>query len=136
MKTIEATATSSGSRDAVWALLEDVSKWKEWGSWSESEVEGGGPQQLGAVRVLVRKPYRVRERITEWAPGERLGYELLDGMKVSGYRATVTLTDAPGGSTVVTWRSTYEQAGPWTALVLRLAARDTAKRLARAASTG
>lgn len=134
MKTVEAVATTSGSRDAVWALLEDASRWAEWGSWSNVEVEGGGEQRAGAVRVLVNRPFRVRERITEWEPGERIGYELLDGMRVRGYRSTVTLEDAPGGGTVVRWRSVYDRAGPFTALLLRLAVRDSCRRLAKAAS--
>jgi hypothetical protein len=57
VKTIEAVATTSGSPAAVWALLADASKWPRWGSWSKVEVEGGGPQKLGAVRVLVKSPY-------------------------------------------------------------------------------
>ncbi len=133
MKTIEADATSPGPRSAVWALLADASKWTQWGAWTHVEVEGGGEHAPGAVRVLVKRPFRVRELVTEWAPGERMGYELLDGMNVKGYRATVTLEDAPGGGTVVRWRSAYTSADPLTALVLRLAVRDTCKRLAKAA---
>jgi hypothetical protein len=134
MKTLEAVETTSGSRGAVWTLLEDAHKWAEWGSWSSVEVEGGGAQKIGALRVLVNRPFRVRERITEWEPGDRFGYELLEGMRVRGYRSTVTLEDAPGGGTVIRWVSVYEHAGPLTTLLLRLAVRDSCKRLAKAAS--
>jgi uncharacterized protein YndB with AHSA1/START domain len=134
VKTIEAVATTSGSPAAVWELLADASEWSRWGAWSKVEVEGGTEQGLDAVRVLVRRPFRVRERITEWVPGERMSYELLDGMRVRGYRSTVTLEGSPGGGTVVRWRSTYDRAGPLTALILRTAVRDSCKRLARAAS--
>ena len=133
MKTIEATATSSGSRDDVWAQLADASRWSQWGSWSQVEVEGGGPQGPGSVRVLVQRPFRVRERVTDWEPGERMGYELLDGMNVQGYRATITLEDAAGGTTV-RWRSTYERAGVLTGLILRMAVRDACRRVAKAAA--
>jgi uncharacterized protein YndB with AHSA1/START domain len=132
MKTIEATATTTGSRDDVWALLADAHAWPRWGSWNETEVEGGGELGPGAVRWLGGRGFRVRERITEWAPGERLGYELLEGLKVQGYRSTVTLEDG-GGATTVRWRSTYDQAGPVTSVILRLAVRDSVKRLAKAA---
>jgi uncharacterized protein YndB with AHSA1/START domain len=134
MKTIEAVATTSGSRAAVWALLADSSAWTRWGSWSDVELEGGGPLGLGSVRVLVRAPFRVRERITEWVPGERLAYELVDGMRVRGYRSVVTLEERTEGGAIVRWRSTYDHAGPLTALVLRLAVRDACRRVARAAS--
>jgi Polyketide cyclase / dehydrase and lipid transport len=79
-------------------------------------------------------PDRGRERITEWEPGRRHSYELLEGMNAEGYRSTVTLEDAPGGGTVIRWRSEYELAGPFTALVLRLAVCDSCKQLAKAAS--
>lgn len=134
MTTIEAVATTSGSREAVWALLEDAPRWAEWGSWSQVEVEDGGDQRPGAVRVLVNWPFRVRERITEWVPGERIAYELLEGMRVRGYRSTVSLEDAPGGGTHIRWRSVYDRAGPFTALLLRLAVRESCRRLAKAAS--
>jgi uncharacterized protein YndB with AHSA1/START domain len=131
---IEASAVARGSRADVWALLADADAWSRWGSWSESSVEEGREHGPGAVRVLYRRPYRVRERVTEWVPEERMAYELLEGMKgVRGYRASVTLADEPGGGTRITWRSEYERAGPWTALVLRLAARDSVRRLAKAA---
>jgi hypothetical protein len=134
VKVIEATQTTPASRDAVWALLEDASSWADWGSWSSVEVDGGGPQGVGSERTLVRRPYRVRERITEWEPGRRHSYELLDGMNARAYRSTVTLEDAPGGGTVIRWRSEYESAGPFTAFMLRLAVRDSCRRLAKAAS--
>ncbi len=134
MRTIEAVETTSGSREKVWALLEDASSWAEWGAWSSVEVEGGANQAPGALRVLVNRPFRVRERITEWEPGERFGYELLEGMRVRGYRSTVMLEDAPGGGTVIRWRSVYDRAGPFTTLLLRLAVRDSCRRLANAAA--
>jgi hypothetical protein len=132
VKTIEAEARSSGSPDAVWALLEDASRWTQWGSWSKVYVEGGGPQGPGAVRVLHRWPFKLRERVTEWVAGERMGYELLEGMHVEGYRSLVTIEPAGGGS-IVRWRSTYDSADPVTALILRAAVPDSCKRVAKAA---
>ena len=134
MKTIESTATTSAPPSAVWALLADASKWSQWGAWTESGVEGGGEQQLGAVRTLYKRPYRLRERVTEWVPNERHSYELLEGMKVQGYRSTISLEERPEGGTLVRWRSTYEKAGAFTGLVLRLAIRDASRRLAKAAA--
>jgi hypothetical protein len=84
--------------------------------------------------VLDRAPYHLRERVTTWAPGERMGYELIDGMRVTGYKSEVTLEPRADGGTVVRWRSTYDRAGPFTALVLRLAVRDACKRVAKAAA--
>jgi Polyketide cyclase / dehydrase and lipid transport len=134
MRTIEAVAATTASRQTVWALLADASAWASWGSWSQVEVEGGGAQGPGTERVLVRRPFRTRERITEWEPSERLGYEVIGGLRVRGYRGAVTLVDAPETGTLIRWCSTYEHAGPLTALMLRVAVRDACKRLAEAAS--
>ncbi len=133
MKTIEASATTAASRDEVWRLIADHTTWLEWGRWSRVEIEGGGEHGLGAIRRLVQWPFTVRERITEWEPGERMSYELLEGMNARGYRASAILEDAPAGGTVVRWRSQYERADPITAFLLGAAARDTVKRIARAA---
>jgi uncharacterized protein YndB with AHSA1/START domain len=134
MHTIDASATTPASRDQVWQLLADESAWPRWGRWSSATIEGGGAHGLGAIRVLVQRPFTVRELITEWEPGERMTYALLDGMHARGYQASAILEDAPGGGTVVRWHSEYASADPITALLLRLAARDTVKRLARAAA--
>ena len=133
MKTIDAAATTPAPRNVVWELIADESAWPRWGRWSSVEIEGGADHGPGAVRVLVQRPFRVRERVTEWQPGARMSYELLDGMNARGYRASAILEDAPGGGTVIRWHSEYESADPVTAFLLRTAARDTVKRLAKAA---
>lgn len=134
MKTIEAVQTTSGSPEAVWALLADGPSWARWGAWRRAEVQGGGELGPGAVRTLVSPPFRVRERITEWVPHERLAYEMLEGMRVRDYRSEVTIEPAPDGGSVVRWRLSYDRAGPITALVLRLAIPDACRRLAKAAA--
>jgi hypothetical protein len=134
VRTIDATATSSGSSAAVWALLADASKWPEWGSWSKADVEGGGPQGPGKVRALVRRPFRLRELVTDWEPESRMGYELLSGMHVRGYHATVTLEAADGGGTRIHWQAAYESADPLTAFLLRMAIPDACRRVAKAAA--
>ena len=134
MNVIEGTATTPASREQIWRLLADASTWSRWGTWSNVQVEGGGEHALGAIRVLRQGPYRVRERVTDWQPGQRMAYELLEGMSVRDYRSVVTLEDAPAGGTLVRWRSTYERAGLITKLLLRLAVREAPRRLARAAA--
>ena len=134
MNTVEASATTSATRSQVWRLIADESQWPVWGRWSSVEIEGGGAHGLGAVRRLVQRPFTVRERVTEWLPDERMSYELLDGMHARGYHATASLEDAPGGGTIVRWSSTWESADPITAFLLRTAAKDTVKRLAKAAA--
>ena len=135
MKTVEASATTSATRDQVWRLLADESQWPVWGRWSSVEIEGGGEHSLGSVRRLIQRPLTLRERVTEWQPGERMSYELLNGMNARGYRATASLEDAPNGGTIVRSSSQWESADPITAFLLRTAAKDTVKRLAKATVT-
>src|SRR4051794_17613860 len=131
MKSIEAVATTPASREQVWRLIADEARWPVWGRWSSVTIEGGGVHGLGAVRRLVQRPFTVRERVTEWVPDSRMSYELLDGMNAHGYRATASLEDAPGGGTIVRWRSDWESADPITAFLLRTAVKDSVKRLAK-----
>ena len=134
MRTIDASATSSAPPAVVWGLLSDVSSWSIWGSWSRVEMEDGAAHGPGAVRVVVKAPLRLRERVTEWVPEERMAYELLEGMRVRGYRAVVTLEPTADDGTLIRWQATYEHAGPLSALILRFAIPDACRRLARAAS--
>ena len=132
MKTVEASAITKASRDEVWRLIADEQQWPAWGRWSSVEIEGGGAHGLGSVRRLVQRPFTVRELVTEWEPGSRMSYQLLEGMNAHGYEATASLEDAPGGGTIVRWSSHWESADPITAFLLRTAAKDTVKRQAKA----
>lgn len=131
MKTIDASATSPDSRAVVWGRLADISKWSVWGPWSSVEIEGGGEHGPGAVRVLVKRPLRLREQVTGWEPEVSMSYELLDGMKVDGYRAEVRLSDLADGGTEVRWHSEYERAGMIAGRILSAAVPDVCRRVAK-----
>jgi len=125
---IEASAHSSASRDAVWALVRDIDTWQDWGSWSSTTIQtpapGDDPQGVGAVRRLRQAPITNLERVTEIVPGERLGYELVSGLPFENYHAAVTLSDAAGGGTDITWRAEFDikaklRGGIWRRLLER-----------------
>src|SRR3954447_27005801 len=109
---IEASAYSNASRDAVWALVRDIGTWQDWGTWSSTTIHepapGDDPQGVGVVRRLRQAPGTNPERVTELVPGERLGYELVEGLPFDNYRAAVSLADAPGGGTEITWRAEFD----------------------------
>lgn len=109
---IEASAHSSAPRDAVWALVADISTWKDWGTWSSTTIQtpapGGDPQGVGVVRRLRQAPITSVERVTELVPGERLAYELVSGLPFENYRAHIDLSDAAGGGTDITWRAEFD----------------------------
>ena len=137
---IEASAHSSATRDAVWALIRDIDTWQDWGSWSSTTIQtpapGEDPQGVGAVRRLRQAPVTSVERVTEILPGERLGYELVSGLPFENYRAAVTLADAAGGGTDINWRAEFDATGVRAGISRRLLERfypDIVKRLARGA---
>jgi hypothetical protein len=109
---IEASAHSSAPRDAVWALVRDIETWQDWGTWSSTTIEtpapGDDPQGVGVVRRLRQAPVTSIERVIELVPGERLSYELVSGLPFENYHASVSLADAAGGGTDITWRAEFD----------------------------
>jgi uncharacterized membrane protein len=109
---IEASAHSSASREAVWALLRNIETWQDWGTWSSTTVHqpapGEDPQGVGVVRRLRQAPVTNLERVTELVPNERLSYELVEGLPFENYRATVQLSEAPDGGTDINWRAEFD----------------------------
>jgi uncharacterized protein YndB with AHSA1/START domain len=111
--TVEASAHASADPQAVWALLVDVKRYKDWGPWSESdyvEQPSASPHGPGAVRRL---RYRNRrkvtiERVVEVETERRLVYDVTSGLPVQNYRATVELTPNRDG-TDVDWWATFDR---------------------------
>jgi Polyketide cyclase / dehydrase and lipid transport len=140
---IEATAHSSAPPPAVWDVIADVPGWSRWGAWRSSELEREGeppPGGLGAVKVLTsedRRPVVSREEVTVFDPPSRFGYELLSGLPLRDYNATITLSEAGDGGTDIAWRSQFDPKYPLTGGLFRRALgkfiQDAAQRLAQEA---
>src|SRR4051794_1204232 len=109
---IEASTHSAASRDAVWALVRDITTWQDWGTWSSTTIEtpapGDDPQGVGVVRRLRQAPVTNLERVTELVPGERLSYELVSGLPFENYHAQITLADGADGGTDIDWRAEFD----------------------------
>jgi len=140
MQVVEAHARSAAGREAVWVVVADARGWSRWGGWEAAELEREGdppPAGLGAVKALKRGRVVSREEVTVFDPPSRFGYRLLSGLPLRGYEAEITLTDAPGGGTDITWRSQFEPKVPLTGGLFRRALQkfmaDTVQRLAREA---
>jgi hypothetical protein len=131
----------------VWQLVADARGWARWGAWRAAELEREGnppPGGVGAVKALTSesrgptgRPVVSREEVTEFDPPSRLGYKLLSGLPLRDYNASITLADAPGGGTDITWRSQFDGKIPLTGGLFRRALQrfmnDAAARLAREA---
>lgn len=111
--TISARAHASTDPQAVWALLEDMNRYRDWGPWSESDYvqqPAASPHGPGAVRRL---RYRKRRTVTielvvEMHAGRCLVYEVISGLPVRHYRATVELTPN-GNGTGVEWSASFNR---------------------------
>lgn len=133
MPGLQTTARTIVSPAEVWPLVADPLAWADWGAWSAIEADDHGPMAPGTERTLVTGPWRVRERVLSSVPQRHLSYELVEGMKVDGYRSLITLDETSYG-TAITWRSQWEHAGPVTSALLRIAVRRACRDLARAAT--
>jgi len=95
---------------AVFALLLDRSTWPTWSGHDAFElVRPGtaGPYDVGSVGLLRSGRRVMREEIVEVVADQRVGYTLLAGLPLRGYRAGFELTPTAEG-TEVGWHATFE----------------------------
>jgi hypothetical protein len=67
----------------------------------------GGPYEVGSVGLLRSGRRVMREEIVEVVADRRIGYTLLAGLPLRGYRADFDLTPTAEG-TEVRWHSTFD----------------------------
>jgi hypothetical protein len=133
----EASARSTAPAGAIWPLVGEASRWKEWAWMTRTYLLREGdppPDGVGALRRFALGPGGSQEEVVAWDPPRHLGYVAVRGLPVRHYRADVHLDD-DGGGTVVTWRCTLEPLVPGTGAVLRFVltrmVRGFARRLCR-----
>ncbi|MGY0232260.1 SRPBCC family protein [Longispora urticae] len=129
---IDVRVATTADPATVHALLRDGRTWPEWspiGSFTLERPAADEPEGVGAVRVFRTGRATSRERVAELVPDRRLGYELLSGLPLRGYRANVDLTPTPTG-TEIRWHSTFRPKVPGTGWLYRLALRVFIRRCA------
>jgi hypothetical protein len=104
---------SSGRTEAspaqLWPLVEDVTRYTEWGMWQETGYREPGdppPHGVGALRWLRYGRTTTVERMVEVVDGQRSSYRVVSGLPVKDYLATVELTP-DGTGTKVDWSAAY-----------------------------
>jgi Polyketide cyclase / dehydrase and lipid transport len=110
---IEHTTHADAARSEVWKKLSDLQTWHEWGPWTKTDIDGDIRTMVATRKRLNGRPYVMKERVTALVPQERFEYDLLSGLPVRDYHATVTLKDADGG-TDIHWQSRFNS--PWPGL--------------------
>jgi hypothetical protein len=108
---IDAAAQAAAPATVVYALLRDGSTWPGWSSIDSFELEGDGPEGVGAVRIFRSGRYTIRERILELVPDRRFSYGILSGLPVRDYRADIDL-EPDGSGTRIRWRVAYSSKLP------------------------
>ena len=115
-------ARSDAPVEAVWPLLAEARRWKEWTFLTRSELEregSPGPDGVGAIRHFTRYGVGSREEVLAWDPPTHLAYAILSGFPVRNYRADVTLTPDTGG-TRISWSATFDEKVPGTGRLTEL----------------
>jgi hypothetical protein len=123
---IEIEGRSSLDPGTLYGLLAEGATWPRWSPIRAFELEQPGPnggESVGAVRVFRTGRVTSRERIVELVPDRRLGYELLSGLPLRGYRATVDVVPEQDGGTRITWRSSFTAKRLGTGWLYRFALR-------------
>lgn len=140
-KSVEAHATSAAPPAAIMALLTDGASWPSWSGHDSFELVESAPEGpkegVGAVRIFRKGRVASTERVIEYVPDRRLGYELVSGMPLVGYRGYVDLTPTPAG-TDIHWHSSFDPkvrgTGWFYAYVLRVFIRRATTSLAAKAA--
>lgn len=112
MTTVTVTENINASADRVWAVLSDFGGIKVGGPITSVEVEGKG---VGMVRTLGLGGGKVVERLDRFDPSARVfAYSIINDdcpLPVSGYSATVQITDNGNGTCKVDWTGRFEPKG-------------------------
>jgi Polyketide cyclase / dehydrase and lipid transport len=121
----EASAHCAASPEAIWPLVGQATRWKEWSWMTRTDLLREGdppPDGVGALRRFAFGPGGSKEEVVAWDPPHHLGYVVVRGLPVRSYRADVHL-DQDDTGTVVTWRCRVEPLVPGTGGALRVALR-------------
>jgi uncharacterized protein YndB with AHSA1/START domain len=109
-KEIEVRQLIPAPPTVVFASLLDRSTWPAWsGHDAFQPVRPGaaGPYDVGSVGRLRSGRRVMREQIVEVVPDRRIGYTLLAGLPLRGYRADFDLTPM-GEGTEVRWQASFD----------------------------
>jgi uncharacterized protein YndB with AHSA1/START domain len=96
---IRVQARAAAPVQTVWAVLSAQKGMAAWAPIRAVALEREGdppPDGIGAIRVLSRPPFEIREEITGADVPVRLAYRMLSGLPVRDYTGETTLTPLDG----------------------------------------
>ena len=119
MSTYDLTVASSAPPAAVFEVLADATRWREWAGrtvtvsdWAR--VGDPAPGGVGAIRRLGRPPAFALEEILEYDPPHHVAYTIVRGLPVRGYHADIDLVATEDGGTAIRWVGAFEPKVPGT----------------------
>jgi hypothetical protein len=110
-------AVTSAPPAAVWPLIGEASRWKDWSFLTRALLLREGspvPDGEGALRRFAVGPVGSCEEVVAFEPPVHLGYVARKGIPVRSYRADIVL-HPDGGGTSITWTGSLEPLVPGTA---------------------
>jgi len=112
MTTVTVSEDIKASADAVWTSMSDFSGIKVGGPITSFETRGSG---VGMVRTIGMGGGTIVERLDRHDAAARVyAYSIVNEdsvLPVSGYSATVKITDKGDGTCNVSWSGTFEPKG-------------------------
>jgi Polyketide cyclase / dehydrase and lipid transport len=112
----EVSATCRAAPAAVWPLIGEAARRKEWSFMTRTYLIREGvpaPDGVGALRRFGVGPFGSSEEVMEFEPPNHLGYEARKGVPARRYRGDIFLRpDAEG--TAITWTGSIEPSLPGT----------------------
>jgi len=119
--------------ETTWSVLADqrgMTRWLPAGVSLEREGDPP-PDGVGTIRVVTRRPFRVREQITHVEKPSRLAYRLLSGIPVRHYVGEITLS-GDDSETEIAWTIDLTPRFPGIAVIVRKVIQVAATNLAAA----
>jgi hypothetical protein len=119
---VAATARAEAPVAAVWPLVGEAHRWKDWSFVTRSGLERSGrpaPDGVGAVRRFSRMGIGSREEVLAWDPPRHLAYTVLAGFPVRNHRSDVLLTPE-GNGTLISWSATFDEMVPGTGRLMEV----------------
>jgi hypothetical protein len=123
--------TSSASADTLFSLLSDAPRWPSWFR-AARKVEWCPPRASDEQRVrrVWIGPIGVREAVLEEQAPRHHAYAIRSTIPVTDHRADVWFHEG-GGSTSITWSSSFRAKVPGTGHLLAVALRLGVRQLGR-----